>query len=241
METDARRVHHAGGPWRRRLRKPPSGFGQHVVTGGSIGARPDAVTRLGEHIANRRGHSVPPIRRRQRLPGRVPKQPLDGRKSTQGVGARHEACMVPERRGPANPSPRRGPPRRGSGPGTFAFLGFTHHWGRTRRGGWAVKRKTAADRFSRSMKAIRCWCQRSRHRPMAEQWRTLCQKLRGHYGYYGIIGNYRAIRRFHDEVRRTWRKWLSRRSDRGRIPWDRWSVVEQRYALPRARLRRSLS
>ena len=29
-------------------------------------------------------------------------------------------------------------------PGTFDLLGFTHYWGRTRRGGWAVMRQTAS-------------------------------------------------------------------------------------------------
>ena len=30
-------------------------------------------------------------------------------------------------------------------PGTFDFLGFTHYWGRTLKGNWAVKRKTAEE------------------------------------------------------------------------------------------------
>lgn len=40
----------------------------------------------------------------------------------------------------------------------------------------------------------------------------LCAKLRGHYGYYGITGNAAGIRSFYAEVRREWRKWLSRRA-----------------------------
>jgi RNA-directed DNA polymerase len=129
-------------------------------------------------------------------------------------------------------------PIREARPGTFRFLGFTHYWGRTRRGGWAVKRKTAPDRFSRSMVAIKRWCWRNRHRPVPEQWRALSQKLRGHYGYYGIAGNSAALRRFRFEVLRTWRKWLCRRSgSSARIPWERWSGLEERYPLPPARLR----
>ena len=45
--------------------------------------------------------------------------------------------------------PFRRPPRKADGggtdrddrPGTFDLLGFTHYWGRTRRGGWAVMRQ----------------------------------------------------------------------------------------------------
>ena len=33
-----------------------------------------------------------------------------------------------------------------SGDGTFDFLGFTHYWGRSRRGYWVIKRKTAKKR-----------------------------------------------------------------------------------------------
>jgi RNA-directed DNA polymerase len=35
-----------------------------------------------------------------------------------------------------------------SGAGWFDLLGFTHYWGRTRKGRWAVQRKTSAKRFS---------------------------------------------------------------------------------------------
>jgi len=121
--------------------------------------------------------------------------------------------------------------------GTFRFLGFTHYWARTRKGGWAVKRKTAPDRFSRSMVAVKQWCWRNRHRPVREQWKVLCQKLRGHFGYYGITGNSAALRRFRFQVLRTWHKWLSRRSGRANIPWEQWARFEERYPLPPARVR----
>ena len=70
-------------------------------------------------------------------------------------------------------------------PGTFDFLGFTHHWGRTLKGNWAVKRKTAKDRFSRSLKSMARWCREHRHLPIKEQWVALTGKLRGHFAYYG--------------------------------------------------------
>ena len=51
----------------------------------------------------------------------------------------------------------------------------------------------------------------------ATQQRALAQKLNGHYGYFGIIGNFVALQRFLYGVRRTWRKWLNRRSQRARM------------------------
>ena len=125
----------------------------------------------------------------------------------------------------------------GSRAGTFRFLGFTHYWGLTRRGNWAVKRRTAPDRFSRAMVAVKQWCRRNRHRPLREQCRMLSQKLRGHYGYFGIPGNSAALGRFRLEVVRIWWKWLSRRSNRAHIPWACWQRLEARYALPEPRIR----
>lgn len=125
-----------------------------------------------------------------------------------------------------------------SRPGTFAFLGFTHLWGVTRKGAWAVQRKTAKDRFSRALRAVSEWCRIHRHLPICVQWDKLSLKLRGHYAYYGIPGNARGLDRFRHFSERVWRKWLSRRSHRARIPWERFALIQARYALPAIRLLR---
>ena len=83
----------------------------------------------------------------------------------------------------------RSPPRRGR---SFALLGFTHFWGRSRKGRWIVQRKTAKDRFTRSLREIGQWCRAHRHWPVAAQQAALRRRLQGHYAYYGITGNARA-------------------------------------------------
>jgi MoaA/NifB/PqqE/SkfB family radical SAM enzyme len=118
------------------------------------------------------------------------------------------------------------------GPGVLDLLGFTHYWGRTRRGGWAVKRKTAKDRFGRALKRVAEWCRVNRHLPVREQHQGLTLKLRGHFQYYGIIGNSQALKRFLFEVTRVWHKWLNRRSQRGNMPWDRFNRLLDRHSLP---------
>jgi RNA-directed DNA polymerase len=122
-------------------------------------------------------------------------------------------------------------------PGTFDFLGFTHYWGRTLKGNWAVKRKTAGDRFHRSLKSLVQWCREHRHLPIKEQWSALTAKLRGHFAYYGIPGNFASLGRFRYHARRAWREWLSRRSQRASISWEHFDELERRYPLPPARLR----
>ncbi|NEV65486.1 group II intron reverse transcriptase/maturase, partial [Thiorhodococcus minor] len=89
---------------------------------------------------------------------------------------------------------------------SFDLLGFTHDWGRSRNGYWVVQRKTAKTRFRRAVRQIGQWCRRHRHLSVAEQWRALKRKLKGHDAYYGITGNARALVRFRQVVRRLWRK-----------------------------------
>jgi group II intron reverse transcriptase/maturase len=74
-------------------------------------------------------------------------------------------------------------------PRTFDLLGFTHHWARSRKGSWVVKRQTSSKRLTRGLQAITDWCRRHRHLPIHEQHQKLSQKLRGHCAYYGITGN----------------------------------------------------
>ncbi len=119
-------------------------------------------------------------------------------------------------------------------PGSFDLLGFTHYWARSRKGNWVVKRKTAASRFRRALKAIAHWCRWHRHLPIPEQHHALSQKLRGHCAYYGITGNGEALRRFRDAMQRTWQKWLSRRSWAGGLSWEAFNALRQRFPLPRA-------
>ena len=125
---------------------------------------------------------------------------------------------------------------KGSEPGTFDLLGFTHFWGLSRKGSWVVKRCTAAGRLRRAIMTIAHWCRLNRHRPIAEQHHTLGQKLRGHFAYYGITGNYRALARLRHCVQLTWRQWLSRRSQRARLTWAAFAELHRRFPLPPARV-----
>ncbi len=122
----------------------------------------------------------------------------------------------------------------GSEPGTFDFLGFTHFWGRSRKGVWVVKRRTASNRLQRAIGKIAQWCRLNRHDPLPEQHQTLGHKLRGHYAYYGITGNGGALHQFRDAVLVVWRKWLSRRTRGGLISWDHFNRLLGRYPLPPA-------
>jgi group II intron reverse transcriptase/maturase len=122
---------------------------------------------------------------------------------------------------------------RGRGrPETFDLLGFTHYWGKTRKGGWAVKRRTMKSRLARSIQKIEQWCRKNRHRPIQEQWKKLCEKVRGHYAYYGITGNSCSLGKFLFQVHRSWQRWLNRRNSKRKLTWEKFNLLLARYSLP---------
>ncbi len=119
---------------------------------------------------------------------------------------------------------------------TFDFLGFTHFWGKSRKGNPVVQRKTAKKKFKLAVRRIYEWCKANRHRPVKEQWQVLCCKVRGHYQFYGITFNMRRVRSFHEQVTRAWQKWLNRRSRDKHMPWERFRRLLERHPLPRPRI-----
>ncbi len=121
---------------------------------------------------------------------------------------------------------------RGNKPETFDLLGFTHYWGKTRKEGWAVKRKTMKSRLARSIQSISQWCRKNMHKPVREQWEELKAKVRGHYAYYGITGNFRSIGGFRYLVERRWKEWLNRRNRENSMTWKEFSLLLKRYPLP---------
>jgi group II intron reverse transcriptase/maturase len=134
--------------------------------------------------------------------------------------------------------PRRWPPRAVDRnlPTSFNFLGFTHVWGRSRWGMSAVRQYTAKDRLARSLKAVNEWCRRMRHWPLRDQQQRLSRMLHGHYAYYGISSNIERLQALHRAAQRLWRKWLSRRSRRSNISWERYLRLLARFPLPAPRI-----
>lgn len=120
-----------------------------------------------------------------------------------------------------------------AGPRSFDFLGFTHHWARSAKGYWVVMLKTAKSRFSRAVSSVRDWCRRNRHLPVAAQCTALTRKIRGHYSYFGVVGNGNALWRFGRAVYAAWRSWLNRRSQRARMTWAKMRALFRHHPLPK--------
>ena len=127
-------------------------------------------------------------------------------------------------------------PRRRERPGTFDFLGFTHYWGKSLEGNWVIKRKTSSSRLRRTLQRIASWCRKNRHQRVADQHKKLSEMLLGHDAYFGVQSNFRALSVLRHWVRRIWRKWLSKRSRKSRVSWEKMDRLLERYPLPKARI-----
>ena len=113
--------------------------------------------------------------------------------------------------------------RRGEGkPETFEFLGFTHICGKKRSNGmFTVLRQTIRKRLQAKLSEVKAQLKRRMHDPVPEQGRWLSAVVGGHFRYYGVPMNGDALARFRFQVGRLWHRALSRRSQTGRVLWDR--------------------
>jgi RNA-directed DNA polymerase len=126
--------------------------------------------------------------------------------------------------------------QRGKGPATLDFLGFTFYWARSRKGHWRMWCKTRRASLRRAKQAIYDWCRRHRHQPVEAQHAALGRRLRGHFNYFGVSGNFPSLLRLVEATKRAWYKWLCRRSQRKRLNWERFTDLLRQMPLPRPRI-----
>ena len=137
--------------------------------------------------------------------------------------------LLPFRRPPAGQ-------KSGKGPASFDFLGFTLCWARSRRGRWGMACKTRRASLRRAIRSVTDWCHRHRHLPVRVQHAALTRRLRGHFNYFGVSGNFRSLLLIVEAVKRAWYKWLCRRSQRTRLTWERFADLLDQLPLPRPRI-----
>ncbi len=126
--------------------------------------------------------------------------------------------------------------RNGRGkPETFDFLGFTHMCGKTRKGRFALVRQTMRKRLRAKLREVKEALRWRWHDPVPEVGRWLASIIRGHFNYYAVPLNSRAIGAFHHQVVRLWKRGLSRRSHKGKVNWKRMRRLALRY-LPSPRI-----
>ena len=121
---------------------------------------------------------------------------------------------------------------------TFDFLGFTHFCDKTRNGYFKVGRKTAMKKFRAKIKDLNIWLKQIRNLlPTKEWWQTLKAKLRGHFEYYGVSGNFPSIKRYYSLALRLVHKWLNRRSQKKSMSWSKLYNYLTLYPLPKPKIK----
>jgi len=122
---------------------------------------------------------------------------------------------------------------KGKGPGTFDFLGFTIFWKRSRRGRWRMMTQTRASRLRRAKKSASDFCRCHRHWSIEAQHTALVKRIRGHFNYFGVRGNESKLNLLVESTKRSWFKWLNRRSQRSTLDWPRFVALLGDYPLPK--------
>jgi len=121
-------------------------------------------------------------------------------------------------------------------PETFNFLGFTHICGRKRSNGrYTVLRQTMRRRLQAKLAAVKTELRRRLHEPIPVVGQWLGTVVSGHTAYYGVPMNNRALALFRFCVGRLWYRALCRRSQNGRLRWERMRRLLSRW-LPVARV-----
>jgi len=125
--------------------------------------------------------------------------------------------------------------KRGLGkPETFAFLGFTFICGKSRRGRFQLQRKTRGDRMRAKLQDIKVELRRRMHWPIPRQGKWLRQIVTGHFAYFAVPTNIRALTAFRYRVIDLWRRTLQRRSQKDGATWERIAQLANDY-LPKPR------
>jgi group II intron reverse transcriptase/maturase len=120
-------------------------------------------------------------------------------------------------------------------PETYTFLGFTFICGKSRKGRFLIRRKTRADRMRATLKRIKEELRWRMHESIPEQGRWLGQVVRGYFAYHAVPTNRPALRSFLIGVTERWRHTLSRRSQRGKVTWERMTKIANDW-LPQPRI-----
>ncbi|MGB6725485.1 MAG: group II intron reverse transcriptase/maturase [Terracidiphilus sp.] len=124
--------------------------------------------------------------------------------------------------------------RRGKGkPETFDFLGFTHICGKKRSNGYfTVLRQTIRKKLQAKLNSVKAELRLRMHAPVQDTGKWLRSVVSGHIRYYGVPMNSHALKAFRYKVGWLWHRALSRRSQNGRVPWDRMRRLIDRWLPP---------
>lgn len=115
----------------------------------------------------------------------------------------------------------------------FCFLGFEYRWSKSGKGKATVKMRTDRKKLRSAVRSMKEWIQEVYcEQNIGEIMDTLRSKLRGHYNYYGVRGNYKSMNTYYWETRRLMYKWLNRRSQRQSYTAEGFNEMWKYFNIP---------
>lgn len=131
--------------------------------------------------------------------------------------------------------------RKGKKPDTFDFLGFTHFCDKSRKGNFKLGRKTKRKKFNVILKEMNNWLRSVRNMvKIREWWKVLVAKIRGHYEYYGISGNYASLRKLYKQACKMAYKWINRRSQKKSMNWKQFMEYLEQFPFPKPEIKHNI-
>lgn len=119
----------------------------------------------------------------------------------------------------------------------FTFLGFELYWFSDRQGTARVMRRTAPKKLQGACRRIKEWIRANRHLQGRAFIAGLNRRLKGHYNYYGLRGNSRALWRFYQWAIACSFKWLNRRGGKRKsFTWNVFTDALKRLGAAKPRI-----
>lgn len=119
-----------------------------------------------------------------------------------------------------------------------SLLGFKIFLSKTNNGyGTKLVYKTDGKKITQSLTSIKEKLWKMMHLPVAYQVRYLNSVLRGHFNYFGLAGNGKALSNFRYKVILLWRRVLSRRSQVSKLSWEKISKLITKHGIITAKLK----
>jgi group II intron reverse transcriptase/maturase len=118
----------------------------------------------------------------------------------------------------------------------FSFLGFEFRWGVDRKGKDRIKRSTSKKKLKLSIQQFTIWIKEFRNKRLRKIFEVLNSKLRGYYNYYGVIGNFKSLNMFYEQVVKLLYKWLNRRSQRRSFNYQVFGELLEFFKIEKPRI-----
>lgn len=132
--------------------------------------------------------------------------------------------------------------QRGKKPKEFTFLGFTFYCGKTRGGGFKVKRRTSRKKLNHGLRKYTEWLRKARSElRKGELLRRARTRVLGHLNYYAITDNGEKCGIFLYYATKLLFKWINRKSQRRSYTWEGFNQVLKWVKWPTVKIRTNMN